>query len=60
VVTIAHRLKTVRGADNIIVLDDGIVVEAGQHHDLIYREGLYHQLWTLQQQSAGWRMKAFV
>jgi ATP-binding cassette subfamily B protein len=58
VVTIAHRLKTVRGADSIIVLDNGIVVETGRHYDLMYRERLYHQLWTLQQQSAGWRMKA--
>jgi ATP-binding cassette subfamily B protein IrtB len=57
VVTIAHRLKTVRGADKIIVLDNASVAEEGRHQELMYREGLYHQLWTLQQQSAGWRMK---
>jgi ATP-binding cassette subfamily B protein IrtB len=58
VITIAHRLKTVRGADNIIVLNNASVVEQGKHWDLIHREGLYRQLWDLQQQSAGWRMKA--
>jgi ATP-binding cassette subfamily B protein len=58
VVIIAHRLKTVRGADNIIVLDNAGVAEAGRHQELMYREGLYHHLWDLQQQSAGWRMKA--
>jgi ATP-binding cassette subfamily B protein IrtB len=58
VVTIAHRLKTVRGADKIIVLDDAGVVEEGRHQELMFKEGLYHQLWNLQQQSAGWRMKA--
>jgi ATP-binding cassette subfamily B protein len=58
VVIIAHRLKTVRGADKIIVLNNADVVEQGRHQELMYNEGLYHQLWTLQQQSAGWRMKA--
>jgi ATP-binding cassette subfamily B protein IrtB len=58
VITIAHRLKTVRGADNIIVLNEASVVEQGKHWDLLHREGLYRQLWDLQQQSAGWRMKA--
>ena len=57
VVIIAHRLKTVRGADKIIVLNNADVVEQGRHQELMYKEGLYHQLWTLQQQSAGWRMK---
>ena len=58
VITIAHRLKTVRGADNIIVLQDGAMAEYGCHDELLEKQGLYHQLWTLQQQSAGWHMKA--
>ena len=56
VVTIAHRLKTVRGADNIIVLDNAGVAEEGRHDELMNRRGLYHQLWMLQQEAAGWRM----
>jgi ATP-binding cassette subfamily B protein IrtB len=58
VVIIAHRLKTVRGADKIIVLNNAGIAEEGRHQELLLRDGLYHQLWNLQQQSAGWRMKA--
>jgi ATP-binding cassette subfamily B protein len=58
VITIAHRLKTVRGADKIIVLEEGNVVETGIHDNLLRQKGLYSQLWSLQQQTAGWRMKA--
>jgi ATP-binding cassette subfamily B multidrug efflux pump len=41
---IAHRLATVRGADRIIVLQDGRIVEQGTHAELIERRGLYHRL----------------
>jgi len=54
VVMIAHRLKTVRRADNIIVLDGGRVVEQGGHDDLLAQGGLYARLWTLQQEAQGW------
>jgi ATP-binding cassette, subfamily B, bacterial IrtB/YbtQ len=60
VVTIAHRLKTIRGADKIIVLNGATVAEEGRHSELIRRSGLYRQLWDLQQQSAGWRMKSAI
>jgi ATP-binding cassette subfamily B protein IrtB len=58
VVIIAHRLKTVRGADKIIVLESGRVAEQGVHEELLTKQGLYSRLWSLQQQSAGWSMKA--
>jgi len=54
VAMIAHRLKTVRRADNIIVLDGGRVVEQGSHDDLLAQRGLYARLWTLQQEAQGW------
>jgi ATP-binding cassette subfamily B protein len=57
VVIIAHRLKTVRGADKIIVLNNAGIAEEGRHQDLIFRQGLYRHRWDLQQHSAGWRMK---
>ena len=56
VVIIAHRLKTIKGADQIIVLDSGQVREQGTHEVLLKKDGLYRRLWTLQQQSAGWSM----
>ena len=44
---IAHRLTTVRGADRILVLDKGRVVESGTHGDLMARQGLYHYLYSI-------------
>ncbi len=45
---IAHRLSTVRNADQILVLDAGRIVEAGTHRDLLAREGLYADLYRTQ------------
>ncbi|MFC0529728.1 ABC transporter ATP-binding protein/permease [Phytohabitans kaempferiae] len=45
VLVIAHRLHTVTGADNIVVLDGGRVVQQGTHHDLLATPGLYRELW---------------
>lgn len=43
-IIIAHRLQTVRNADNIVVLDEGSVVEQGPHNQLMDRQGLYHKM----------------
>lgn len=45
VIIIAHRLGTVKDADNIVVLDGGMVVESGTHGELIDRKGMYYRLW---------------
>ena len=42
--TIAHRLSTVTGADRIIVLDQGRIVEEGSHKELLAKQGLYHKM----------------
>jgi ATP-binding cassette subfamily B protein len=47
---IAHRLTTVVGADEIIVLEGGRIVERGRHEQLLLGEGLYAQMWSVQQQ----------
>jgi ATP-binding cassette subfamily B protein len=54
VIVIAHRLRTVVGADKIIVLDNGKVVEEGTHNTLIKNKGLYEKLYNIQKESLGW------
>ena len=44
VVVVAHRLSTVKNADNIIVLDKGVIIEQGTHHELVNSNGEYYQL----------------
>jgi ATP-binding cassette subfamily B protein len=45
---IAHRLSTVRRADQVLVMDKGRLVQRGTHDELLHRPGLYRQLWDLQ------------
>ncbi|NLO85087.1 MAG: ABC transporter ATP-binding protein [Clostridiales bacterium] len=54
VIVIAHRLRTISSADKIIVLDQGQAVEEGTHEELLKKKGLYHKLYTIQQESLGW------
>ena len=45
---IAHRLSTIRNADTIVVMEDGQIVEQGDHDDLLRRRGAYYSLYTSQ------------
>ncbi|MEO5577914.1 MAG: ABC transporter ATP-binding protein/permease [Sphingomicrobium sp.] len=47
-IVIAHRLSTIVGANQIVVLDDGRVVERGTHGELLAKQGLYSELWARQ------------
>jgi ATP-binding cassette subfamily B protein IrtB len=55
VVVIAHRLNTIAGADKIVVIDGGSVVEEGRHDELLARDGLYAALWREQQRIKEWK-----
>jgi ABC-type multidrug transport system fused ATPase/permease subunit len=45
---IAHRLSTIRNADKILVIDKGTIAEAGNHAELLQRNGIYRRLHDLQ------------
>jgi len=54
---IAHRLSTIVGADEILVLDEGTIVERGSHHQLLAQGGLYASMWNRQREAAAAREK---
>lgn len=58
VILIAHRLKTIQHVDKILVLDRGELAEEGTHVQLLERQGLYANLWQLQHNTDGWRIKS--
>ena len=45
---IAHRLSTIRNCDTILVMDNGMIVERGEHDDLVSLDGIYSRLWKVQ------------
>ena len=47
-IVVAHRISTVKDADEILVLDDGRIAERGAHRDLLERNGLYAQMYRRQ------------
>ena len=59
VIMIAHRLKTVRGAEQILVLQNGQIAQKGTHDQLAGQEGLYARLWELQNQAGSYTFKQF-
>lgn len=56
VVVIAHRLRSVRRANHIVVLESGRVVEMGTHDELLLTNGTYAALWHEQERAKGWRL----
>jgi len=58
VIMIAHRLKTVEHADQILVIDHGRIVQQGRHEDLMQQDGIYRSFISERREVAGWKVKA--
>lgn len=56
VIVVAHKLRSVMGADKIVVLNKGKVEEVGKHEELIKNNGLYKDLWNYQEKSKEWKI----
>ncbi|MTI47143.1 MAG: ABC transporter ATP-binding protein [Firmicutes bacterium] len=56
VIIIAHRLSTIRGANKIIVMDKGRLVEKGTHSELLEKKGKYNDMWEMYTKSLQWKI----
>lgn len=55
-IVIAHRLSTIRDADQILVVDNGKIVEKGVHVELIQQKGIYQKFWNIRQKARNWKL----
>lgn len=60
VIMIAHRLSSVKSVDKIYVVENGRIVEEGNHHTLVDSEGIYSRMWVEFNQSIQWKVKSEV
>ena len=58
IIMIAHRLKTVRNADQILVVDDGRIVQQGKHDELMNQNGIYSNFVLGRKEAIGWKLNA--
>ena len=56
IIMIAHRLKTVRNADQIIVIDQGNIVQQGKHEQLIQEDGIYRNFVLEREKTTNWKL----
>lgn len=58
IITIAHRLATIQHADQILLVDDGRIAEAGTHAELMQKNGLYRRFTEIREKAEGWQIAA--
>jgi ATP-binding cassette subfamily B protein len=56
IIMIAHRLKTVRNADQIVVIDKGKIVQQGRHDELMHQDGIYKNFVSGRKQAVSWKI----
>lgn len=56
VITIVHKLETIKNADQIIVLNEGEIIQKGSHDELIRKPGMYQDFIRIKSKSAGWKL----
>lgn len=56
-VVIAHRLATIKDADQILVIDGGRIIQKGIHHELIKEQGQYHDFWQRRMKAGSWKIQ---
>lgn len=57
VLMIAHRLTSITSSDNILVMDEGRIIEQGTHKELLQKQGAYANMWNEYQQSINWKIE---
>ena len=55
-IVIAHRLSTIRDAEQILVIDNGKLVQRGKHDELVLQEGIYQKYWNIRQNAKAWKV----
>ncbi|MDD3225895.1 MAG: ATP-binding cassette domain-containing protein, partial [Clostridium sp.] len=55
-VIIAHRLNTIKDANQIVVMNDGRIDDVGKHEELIKNEGIYKRFWDIRQNANAWKV----
>lgn len=60
IIMIAHRLKTVRHADQIVVVDKGRIVQKGTHEQLMTQDGIYKRFVDAREQAVSWKLASFM
>lgn len=56
-IVIAHRLSTIKSAQQILVVNNGIIEDIGTHEELLARKGMYYNFWTIRQEAVKWKIK---